>query len=66
MKTIIIIITLILIGCATTNTTTPPTETPESFEKCMRYNENIVLTPKEELKLFDYCVGLSYGVDLDD
>ena len=67
MKKITIVIMFLLLGCATSSNTAQglassldiPTEAkPESFAHCMRYDEVVILTAKEELELLEYCLGL--------
>ena len=70
--TVIIIVSMFLIlACATSVNVTPKVgdaiaapeivesvKEPESFAHCMRYDEDITLTAKEELALLEHCLKL--------
>lgn len=73
MKKITIIGLFLMFGCATSSNITPEPKSqtntmiaeiveaakdPKSFAHCMRYDENITLTAKEELALLEHCLGL--------
>jgi outer membrane lipoprotein-sorting protein len=71
MKKLIVVIMTVMVGCATSSTNLlnandeaisnivqEAQSNPESFGYCMKYHENITLTPEEELALFEHCMGI--------